>query len=608
MRQVLVNILFIFFSFGLYAQQDSITSIAEVKVYSRFSPKDQIGYSIQTIPDSILQSGVKNFADLLKKTANIYIKQQGNAMVASIAMRGTGASHTAVYWNGISINSSLNGQTDFNLINPFLYHSVQIRKGGGSVLLGSGAIGGAINLENIFNFHAKTTGLINGSIGSYKTYLVSALAQHSTRKFALQLGLNRIESQNDYPYLGTSKFNKNGALTNYQFRAGIAYNVSENNQISYQNRIVDSNRDTSGTLTSTNNANLVYRTDNHLLKWVYKHTGFNGVLKTAYLKERYIYYFDKDYPDHYSDNHSEQWIANYTADYRLYPKINIVSGINYQILQGGGTNINVQRQNNLAVFSGWTHQLDDSFCYTATFRKEWSQQYQIPFLFSFSGTKQWNTHWHTGFNFSKNFRSPTFNDLFWQPGGNEDLQPEKALNLELTNRWKWQYMDIKFTVFNTLASDLIQWKPISSYVWRPFNIQEVTIYGLEYSFTIKNQLKNHYLQSQFHYSYTVSKDKSLNKQLPYIPNHLGELSLEDNYRKWNFSYDLSYNGKVFTTTSNTLFVSDYWLSDMEISRHFNHKKLKASLAIHNLFNKNYQIVANRPMPNRNYTLNIQFKF
>ena len=83
--------------------------------------------------------------ELLEKQSNLYFKQNGYGMVSSISLRGTTASQTGVFWNGIAINSALNGQTEFNTIQGNSFNAIEIRRGGGSVLLGNGALGGAVN-------------------------------------------------------------------------------------------------------------------------------------------------------------------------------------------------------------------------------------------------------------------------------------------------------------------------------------------------------------------------------------------------------------------------------------------------------------------------------
>ena len=608
MKQGFIYILFFIFPFVLSAQQDAIQKIEEVKIYSPFSKNDQVGYSINILSDSILKENTQDLIKLLQKNANLYFKEQGNGMVASIAMRGTGASHTAVYWNGIPVNSSLNGQTDFNTIHPSLYNSITIRKGGGSVFLGSGAIGGAIDLTNELAFNNKINGVINTGIGSYQTYTIRSTFGYGSDKFAIEVGFSGIDSKNNYPYLGTDLSNQNGEIQNYAINLGFGYQLASKHHIFYKSLLSKSDRNTSRTLTSTSNANLLYTDNNHLLEWVFDNNNFNGSFKAAYSNESYLYLFDKDYPDNFSDNSSEKWIANYTASLELNNAVHLVFGTNYKFLTGTGTDLAVQSQQDFSIFSGITHHVSPKFDYNLSLRKEWSDTYTIPFLFSLSSQFQWNKHFKTGINVSKNFRNPTLNDLFWEPGGNLNLKPENSFNFEVNSEWKKNNLKTTTAVFAIRSSDLIQWQPIFAYVWQPFNIQEVFIYGFEYSLKYLKVFNKHKITGNIQYSYTVSKDSNMDKQLLYVPYHLANLNLDYLYKKWQISYNLSYNGKVYTTTSNTEFVPGFYLSDIQVSKSFSQKKFKLSLTVNNLFNKKYQIVANRPMPNINYQLNLLFKF
>ena len=89
-----------------------------------------------------------NFLSFTQKN----FKENGLGMVSSPSFRGTTAQQTAVIWNGININSQLNGQTDFNTITTRDYTSITVRSGGGSSIYGSSAIGGSIHLNNELTF------------------------------------------------------------------------------------------------------------------------------------------------------------------------------------------------------------------------------------------------------------------------------------------------------------------------------------------------------------------------------------------------------------------------------------------------------------------------
>ncbi len=609
MKQGFIYIVFLVFPFVLTAQQDTIQHIDEVRVYSKFSPKDQIGYRIYSLSDSVLQLHNYSFVHLLQSKANIYLKQYGNGMVATMAMRGTGASHTAVYWNGIPINSSLNGQTDFNTINPAMYQHIAIRKGGGSVLLGSGAMGGAINLTNNISFLNQTKGSIAVALGSYQTYNSVFTINHSSRKLALQAGGSFIQSQNDYPYLGSDRTNENGAFKNFAVTIGLGYKLQENSRIYYKTLLNNSDRNTSGSLSASSKANLVYKRDNHLLEWVTANHFYNGRLKLAYTNETYQYVFDTDYPTNFSDNKGQKWIVNYMASYAKNTKLSVQSGITIQSIVGEGTNIGQHAEKNLSVFTGLNYTPATKFKYNVSLRKEWSDSYKIPLLVSVSGAIKWNNHWLTTYNVSTNFKSPTLNDLYWQPGGNTHLNPEKSWNSEVGVQWKNDKIKMMTNGYFIQASDLIQWKPTTdNFVWQPVNIQNVNIFGLEYDINYNFQIKNHKTRFGMQYSYTLSTDKNTGKQLIYVPYHKASTNVEYDYYTWKFAYNTQYNSRAYTTTSNTSFVPGYWISSIALSKVVVADKLHLSAVVKNLFNKKYQIVSDRPMPNINYKLNVQFKF
>jgi iron complex outermembrane receptor protein len=50
--------------------------------------------------------------------------------------------------------------------------------------------------------------------------------------------------------------------------------------------------------------------------------------------------------------------------------------------------------------------------------------YKSPFLFSASAKYLVNKWYQSSINISRNFKAPTFNDLYWEPEGNRDLIPE----------------------------------------------------------------------------------------------------------------------------------------------------------------------------------------
>ena len=74
---------------------------------------------------------------------------------------------------------------------------------------------------------------------------------------------------------------------------------------------------------------------------------------------------------------------------------------------------------------------------------------------------------------SSHFRNPTFNDLYWIPGGNSNLMPEFGNNINSNLKILLPYIgSFNFYLFNSKTENMIQWLPIQTY-WKASNINKV---------------------------------------------------------------------------------------------------------------------------------------
>lgn len=81
------------------------------------------------------------------------------------------------------------------------------------------------------------------------------------------------------------------------------------------------------------------------------------------------------------------------------------------------------------------------------------------------------------------FRPPTFDDLFWparaSAAGNPDLRPERTRDLDLGVEFTHRASRFDVSGFYSRSRDLIQWTPGADGVWRPHNVGEARILGVE---------------------------------------------------------------------------------------------------------------------------------
>src|ERR1019366_8030045 len=85
--------------------------------------------------------------------------------------------------------------------------------------------------------------------------------------------------------------------------------------------------------------------------------------------------------------------------------------------------------------------------------------------------------------YSKSFHAPTLNDLYWSPGGNAKLNPERGENWQssISYEQEWNSFSAKFSATGFLAhiDNEIIWQPYIGTEWTPVNVGEVESKGIE---------------------------------------------------------------------------------------------------------------------------------
>jgi iron complex outermembrane receptor protein len=603
MKQLLF---FFLISLTTFAQNDSINLLDEVKLHGNFSKKLNAGYQIKVLKEETLNNSVQSLGDLLQNQANLYFKENGKGMVSSISLRGSGASHTGVYWNGIAINSSLNGQTDFNTLSANGFNQIEIRKGAGTTLFGSGAIGGAINLVDKIQFIPKKELNTNIGIGSYNTQNLFLQGRYSTKKYDAKVSVDGMKSDNNYPFFDTELVNENGYFNNYQVKSAFGYKINKNNQLKLFGNYSNNYRELSRTITAPSK-NLYTNQDKRLLlNWINFGSKYNSNLNFVYLGEEYKFYLDKDL-DGFSYGNTHNYMIKYDFSYFLKNRNSIKIGLENKLTKGDGSSILKKERNTFETYGLYHQTVGNKFTYNLSFRKGFSNVYNIPLIYATDTRFDLSNKVNLRANYSTNYKLPTFNDLYWEFAGNEDLLAENSNSLEFGIYFQTKKTNINITAYRTKSNDLIQWRPVSSSQWKPLNIQNVNSEGIEFNFDYRLKFNNHQFKFQTQYTYTSATDENLDKQLIYVPFHVGNFNLTYHYKTWSFFGNFHYNGSVYTTTSNTQKIDNYTIFNIQFHKQLVQNKINIGFYINNLFNKYYEIVNYRPMPNRNYKLNIKIK-
>ncbi|WP_343626423.1 TonB-dependent receptor plug domain-containing protein [Flavobacterium lindanitolerans] len=603
--------LFLFFCIcqSALAQYDSIHNLKVVEI-SDLQLKDYSdSQSVLKLTDSIINKNQSSLTSLLNYNSVIYFKENGLGMVSSPSFRGTTAQQTAVVWNGININSQLNGQTDFNTITTRDFNSIAVRAGGGSSIYGSSAIGGSIHLNNTINFEEHFSNTLRLNYGSFNTYGGNYKIDASDGKFSVQVSLSRNSSDNDYDYVDADGKNLNGQYYNTSLNAAIGYKINDANFLKLYSQVFEGERHFSLIFPSEIRTKYQDLNTRNLLEWDSFFGQFVSKVKFAALSEKYKY-FGNINSNAYTFGQVRTYIGKYDLAFDAGNAIKLNAVVDFTQNKGEGSDIKNEQRNIGSASLLFKHKLTQKILYELSVRKEFTNNYKSPFLFSL-GTKWAASDFYTlKLNGSKNFRVPTFNDLYWQPGGNENLKPESSYQAEIGNEFRFAGFQLTLTGYYINIKDMLRWIPNGS-VWSPQNTDKVHTYGGEALLTWSKNFGNHHLLFNGTYAYTVSEDMEKKKQLIYVPYHKATSSLSYSWKKLAVDYQCLYNGEVFTRSDNNsrYNIDAYFVSNASVSYDFGNKNSRiVGFQVLNLLNENYASVESRFLPGRNFNMYLTLNF
>lgn len=597
------------------AQGDSI-KLKEVVVSDANLKKYSNSQSVLKLSDSIINRNEALLTDLLNFNSTIYFKEYGRGMLSTVSFRGTTSSQTAVIWNGININSQMNGSTDFNTISGSDYNSISVKAGGGSVIYGSGAIGGTVHLNNDLAFYNRFENNLKLDYGSFNTIGINYKTNISNEKWSAQIGFSKNSSTNDYKYLnrytwrGEQRWNQNGQYDIITMSANAGYKIDSRNTLKLYSQFSNTDRNTSLVVETETKSKYINGFNRNLLEYDGDFGKFKTNFKTAYIFENYQYFADNS-TNLYTYGKTESLITKADLGYTLFKSTQINGVFDYNRTKGYGSSFgdHVREISSAGLLvkqdfsEAWKNELG--------IRKEFTNNYKSPVLFTLGSSYQFSKLYNFKLNLSRNFRIPTYNDLYWDEGGNPDLKPESSYQAEIGNVFTFKNISLTQTFYYIKIKDLLQWVPGKNGIWSPINKDNVNSYGAETLLGWKKQFGKNNFSANASYAYTASKDEETKKQLFFVPFNKVTGSVAYSRNRISAYYQFLYNGFVYTRADNNPdeIINDYTVSNLGIDYDFKFlDSFKLGFQVLNLFNEDYESLEDRPMPGRNFNMYLTLKF
>ncbi len=589
------------------AQKDSVFHLKTVLISDYQLKNHSNSLSKLKLNDTVIAKNQSSLTSLLNYNSTIYFKENGLGMVSSPSFRGTTAQQTAVIWNGININSQLNGQTDFNLIATRDFNSIEVRAGGGSSIYGSSAIGGSVHLNNDLFFENQFQNDFFVKYGSFETIDANYKMSFSDDEKTATISISRNSSQNDYPFINSDYKNDNGQFYNTSFSLSLGYKLNNSNLLKIYSQVFDAQRYLSNARGSVGNSKYQDFNTRNLVDWIYAKNKINSSLKLAFLSEKYKYFANFELPN-FEDSRAETVIGKYDFGYQIHKKINLNLILDATKTKGNGENTGINERNVVSATLLSRYFVTKQLQFDFSLRKEITNIYESPILFSMGTHFDFSKFYTLKTNFSKNYRIPSFNDLYWSSLGNPNLKPESSLQGEIGHDFHFKNFSIQANTYYNKIQNLILWTPING-IWRPENLNNITTYGAEVLLNFRKKINNHAVNWNASYAYTISQNDETNLQLVYVPFHKFNSSLSYSFKKFNLDYQYLFNGYVFTLNDHNDFIKGYQVSNVGINYNFGKlNTYKIGFQTLNIFNENYESTENRPLPGTNFNINLTLKF
>ncbi|MEN6617928.1 MAG: TonB-dependent receptor plug domain-containing protein [Rikenellaceae bacterium] len=641
---ILIFIILISYSFGLAQNTDKIkeTKLDSVVVKERRTNKlDEvtIGTRVSSISSTVLQGNqTKSLSELLSDNTMVYIKSLGQGALSTSSFRGTSSGHTQVNWNGININPAMSGSFDFSQIPVFFADNVTLYHGGGHLKNGTGGLGGSININNKADWNDSTRLRAFTEVGSYGTYTAASSLKFMTKNALYRTRLYYQQSENDYRYLNNvfrkedfyeyrkeAKYKIAGILQESYFKISGNSGISSNLWLQYGDRRLPQPI----IVNITQHEKQKDASIKYLLDYNYIKGDHDFSLKGAYLLNILDYdkWFDNDYFPHegsYNRSQSIQLIGNYL--YQQSQEFNINGTLRYSHDFINAPNYSKRRisRNILSMQTGVLWNAASWLTVNGHMMLEVNDKRYAPTFSAGFSSPIINRILVAKANISYNYKFPSMNDLYWQPGGNPDLSPEKGFSYDATLTYNSVIRDhfilkSEVTCYLMNIDNWIMWLPTMNWYWEPRNVQNVLSYGLEVLAECNFVFDNLKAKVGINYSYSPSINREENfdgdntylKQLPYIPLHKANARFSLDYKNFHFSYQVCYTGKRYTSADESYSTVAYTIHDTGVSYDFfiNHRyKATPKLSVNNLFDAYYESTQYYPMPLRNISGSIIFTF
>ena len=623
---------------ALHSQVLSDT-IREVKVIGKKASEAASAVPLHSVSNEDLQRlGVNDIADAIHRLPGITLKDYGGAGgMKTVSVRGFGAQHTGVSYDGIMLSDCNTGEIDIQRYAVGNMQSVSLNIGDRDDVFTTArsvTTPATINLETSTRqgigamITAGSWGLMNPSL-NFGAYI---------NKVSLGGNLDFMHADNNYPFTlynvttETREHRTHSKMNQGHGELNASWQINPSSTLSAKIYYYDNDRELPGVVhyyTDENDESLrernifaqarlktVLSTSFSLMvngKWNWASSNYHngmpsgGVTSADYWQREYygsaalLYAPTQSFAVDYSIDY---YLNNLNSSLTVMPNAERKSLLQSLTAKYSTRRLTLMGRMLWSNYMGEAHRLSPS----ASISYRLLDDEQLYLRASFKSI----------------FRMPTFRELYYFHLGDANLRPEKTSQYNLGITWSGgvnRRLNLTATLdayYNTITDKIVS-IPINMFVWRNINMAKAHAYGLDLMLDAKYQIaKRHQLSLYTNYSLqnvrnmTDSSSPYYKNQIAYTPQHSGSAALGWQNPWVSLTLSADAMGERWTTNEHSqgTRLAGFVEFSATAYRTFAIRKSELTLqaSVLNILDKQYEIVARYPMPGRSCRFTVAFKY
>jgi outer membrane receptor for ferrienterochelin and colicins len=604
------------------SMKPKIQEMNEVVVTAQYSPQrvDKSIYKVKVINSlQIQQKAANNLTDLLSSELNIRISQDG-ALGTSMSLQGLSGENVKFLVDGVPVIGRMNGNIDISQLNLYNVDHIEVIEGPMSVIYGSNALAGVINIITKENKNTRLNTYAKGYVESVGVYNFDLGASYRLKDhvFSMSGGRNFFDGYSENDSLRSQQWKPKRQY----FLDGYYLLTKQNLKIKASSSWFDEKLLSKGNLmapyyeTAFDSYFLTSRWTNKIeLNQQVRANRFINLMGSYsyYSRQKQTYFKDLTTLQEHATTNPEDYDTTRFDDMLFrgtFSKSNPHGHFNYQLgfdlnlETGSGKRITGEKQQIGDYAAFLSVQLDPLKWMTIQpgIRYIYNTKYTAPLVYSVNLKLAFQENYTIRASYSRGFRAPSLKELYLyfvdvnhNVQGNPDLKAENSHNVNLSFQYNREtnksFIGMELNFFYNNINNIITLSQAAGTLYTYINVDKYITQGVQLVLNTRlypwlNIRSGAGITGRYN---SLSNESGGTMTFYYSPDATVTANYHLQKASMDFTLDYKYTGKLpqfFTDVNGNVsegYVSSYNTMDFTLQKSFLKDMLTVGAGVKNIF-------------------------